>query len=88
MWFVMLGFLLIARNLVGIGPTAAWNWQFTGDLWKFTVPFILATLWWWWTDKSGMDKRREMTRMEEKKANRRKENLEALGLPSRSKRKR
>ena len=88
MLFVVLGVALIALNLAGIGPMAAWNWQFTGDLWKFTVPFILAALWWWWTDKSGMDKRREITRMEEKKANRHKENLEALGLPSRSKRKR
>lgn len=88
MWFVLLGVGLIVLNLLGIGPTGGWDWKFTGDLWKFTVPFICAALWWWFTDKSGLDKRREMARMEEKKAHRRKENLESLGLESRPKRKR
>ncbi len=83
MLFVIAGVLMIALHLAGIGPTAAWNWEFTGDLWKFCVPFGLAVLWWLWADKTGMNKRREMRKMEERKQNRRKENLVSLGLKPR-----
>lgn len=88
MFFVIVGVLLIALNLFGIGPTAAWNWDFTGDVWKFTVPFILAVLWWVWSDKSGLDKRREIDKMEKRKRDRRSENLAKLGLDTRARRKR
>ena len=83
MLFVIIGVLLILANLVGIGPTAAWNWEFTGDLWKFCVPFGFAAAWWVWSDVSGLNKRREIERMEKKKADRRKENLVSLGLNTR-----
>ena len=84
MLFVIIGVLLILMNLLGIGWPAAWNWEFTGDLWKFCVPFLLALLWWIWSDKSGLDKRREMEKMELRKENRRRENLERMGLNFRS----
>lgn len=87
MLFVIIGTLIIASNLAGFGPFAGWNWEFTGDLWKFCVPFLFAVLWWIWADKSGLDKRREMERMELRKQNRRKENLAALGLDTRARRK-
>ena len=87
MFFVIAGVLIIALNLLGIPPFAAWNWDFTGDVWKFTVPFILAALWWAWADKSGLNKRREIEKMEARKQNRRKENLAAMGLDSRARRK-
>ncbi len=87
MFFIVVGVLLIAANLVGIGPSAAWNWDFTGDIWKFTVPFILAALWWGWADKSGLNKRREMEKMEKRKRDRRTENLAHLGLDTRARRK-
>ena len=86
MAFVILGLILIALNSLGIGPTAAWNWEFTGDLWKFTVPFILAALWWAWADMSGLNKRREMEKMEDRKRNRRKDNLAALGFDEKARR--
>ena len=35
MLFVIVGVLIIAMNLAGIGWFATWNWDFTGDLWKF-----------------------------------------------------
>jgi small Trp-rich protein len=85
--FVLLGVLLIVLHLAGIGPMAAWNWNLFGDLWKFAVPFILAGLWWWWSDASGLDKRREMERMEQKKRNRREANLAALGMDERARQK-
>ena len=87
MLFVILGVLMIVLNLAGIGPTANWDWQFTGDLWKFTVPFWLAAIWWVWTDKSGYDKRREIEKIDDKKRKRRDENLAALGMDARSRRK-
>jgi len=87
MLFVIVGTLIILTNLAGIGPFAGWNWEFTGDLWKFCVPFGFALLWWIWADKSGLDKRREMEKMELRKQNRRKENLASLGLDTRARRK-
>jgi len=87
MWFVIIGVVLIAMNLAGIGPVAQWNWDFTGDVWKFCVPFVLAVIWWAWADKSGLNKRREMEKMDQKRQARREENLASLGLKSRSKRK-
>ncbi len=88
MFFVIVGVLLIVLNLAGIGPIALWNWEFSGDLWKFTVPFILAALWWWWSDATGVNKRREMNKMAAKKQKRREENLQALGMSPRKSRKR
>ena len=87
MLFVIIGVLLILMNLLGIGWPAAWNWEFFGDLWKFCAPFALAALWWVWADKSGLNKRREMERMEQKKQDRRLQNLNALGLDTRARRK-
>ena len=80
MLFVIVGIVIIAMNLAGVGWFAAWNWEFTGDLWKFCVPFVLAALWWLWADKSGLNKRREMDKMDERRENRRRENLANLGL--------
>ena len=85
MWFVVIGVAIIGMNLASIGPFANWNWEFTGDLWKFCVPFALAVVWWTWSDKSGLDKRREIEKMDAKKAARRAENLTALGLDTRGK---
>ncbi len=87
MLFVFIGVVLIALNLAGIGVIGTWNWEVFGDLWKFFFPFLLAVLWWIWSDKSGLNKRREMERMEKKKSDRRKENLAALGMDTRARRK-
>ena len=87
MFFVIVGVLIIASNLAGYGPFAGWNWEFTGDLWKFCVPFAFAAIWWFWSDVSGLNKRREIERMDKKKAERRQENLATLGLDPRSRRK-
>lgn len=82
MLFVVIGVVVIALNLLGIGPPGHWNWAIFGDLWKFTVPFLLAVIWWAWSDKSGRDKRREVARMDAKKEKRRREQLGSLGLDS------
>ncbi len=87
MWFVIIGLAIIGMNLASIGPFANWNWEFTGDLWKFCVPFGFAMLWWIWSDKSGLNKRREMDKMDARKQARREDNLTALGLDTRARRK-
>jgi len=87
MLFVLVGVVLIGLNVAGIGVVGTWNWDVTGDLWKFCAPFFVASVWWVWSDKSGLNKRREMDRMDKKKADRRKENLAALGMDTRSRRK-
>jgi small Trp-rich protein len=87
MFFVIVGVLIILTNLAGIGPFASWNWNITGDLWKICFPFLLAALWWAWADASGLNKRREMEKMDQRKQNRRKDNLASLGLDTRARRK-
>ncbi len=87
MLFVVIGVILIALNLLSIGIVGTWTWTLGGDFWKFALPFGLAFCWWVWSDKSGLNKQREMDRMEKKKTNRRKENLVALGMDTRTRRK-
>jgi small Trp-rich protein len=87
MFFVIVGVVLILLNLAGIGPFALWNWDLTGDLWKFCVPFALAAVWWAWADGSGYNKRRETEKMEARKTARRASNMEALGMDDRGRRK-
>jgi len=86
MAFVIIGLIVIGLHFAGIGPSAQWNWLITGDLWKFCVPFVLAALWWAWADMSGLNKRREIEKMELRKQNRRKENLAALGFDPKARR--
>ncbi len=88
MFFVVVGVILILLNLLGIGPVGEWTWTLGGDLWKFALPFVFAVAWWAWADSSGLTKRREMDRMDEKKEARREKNMDALGLNTRSRRKR
>ncbi len=80
MYFIVIGVVIILLNLLGIGPVAAWTWNLTGDLWKFCVPFALAAVWWAWADGIGLTKRREMEKMEQRRQDRRQQNLEALGM--------
>ena len=87
MLFVAIGVVLIVLNLAGIGPVGRWNWEISGDLWKMVLPFIFAMAWWAWSDVSGLNKKREMDRMDKRKDDRRKENLASLGLDTRSHRK-
>jgi small Trp-rich protein len=87
MLFIGIGVLMILSNLLGIGPLASWNWELTGDFFKFCIPFGLAVVWWIWSDKSGLDKRREIEKMEAKKRSRRDANLVSLGIDKNKQRK-
>jgi small Trp-rich protein len=79
MWFVVLGVVFIGMKLGEVGFVAQWAW------WWVLAPFALAVVWWAWADSTGLTKKREMDKMEAKKVERRRKNLESLGLydPSR-----
>ncbi|MCW5633395.1 MAG: TIGR04438 family Trp-rich protein [Rubrivivax sp.] len=80
MLFVVIGVILLVMNWTGIGPPADWNFDFTGDLWKFVSPFIAAVVWWAWSDSTGRTQRKAIERMEERKEDRRLKAMEALGM--------
>ena len=72
--FVILGGLLVALKLLGVEPVAGWAW------WGVAAPLVIALLWWRYADASGLNKRREIARLEERKAERRRDALENLGV--------
>ena len=74
MWFIVLGVLLIALKLADVGFATEWTW------WAVLSPFALAAVWWAYADSSGLTKKREMDKIEDKKAARRRKNMEALGM--------
>jgi small Trp-rich protein len=80
MAFVIIGVLLLVLHFTGMGPSAGWSFELTGDLWKFVLPFLLALAWWAWCDASGLTRRREMERDTQRKADRRTRNVAAMGL--------
>ncbi len=74
MWFIIIGVLLIALKLADIAPVVGWAW------WWVLSPFGLAAAWWAYADSSGLTKRREMDKVEDKKKERRNKALDALGI--------
>ena len=74
MVFVLLGVLLIAMKLADIGFVAAWTW------WAVLSPFAAAVVWWAYADSSGLTKKREMDKLENKKLERRRKSMEAMGI--------
>ena len=74
MWFVVLGVLLIALKFAEVGFVSAWTWR------AVLSPFAAAAVWWAYADSSGLTKKREMDKLEEKKLERRRKNMEAMGI--------
>jgi small Trp-rich protein len=79
MFFVVVGVVILLGHFLGLGPMAQWNWDLTGDLWKFAAPFFLAGAWWTWSDASGRTKRLEMQREQERLAAKQRKISETLG---------
>jgi len=78
MAFLIVGLLLAALKVAEFGPVAEWSW------WTIAIPFGLAAAWWAFSDASGLTQKRAIRKMEDKKADRRRRDMEALGLtPSR-----
>ncbi len=76
MWFVAIGGVLLVGKLAGWGPLAEWSW------WAVLAPFALAALWWGIADSTGWTKRRAAARDQERVEERRRRNIENLGLGS------
>lgn len=74
MVFIVLGVLLVALKLADVGFAVEWSW------WAVLSPFGLAAVWWAYADSSGLTKKREMDKIEDRKAARRRKNMEALGF--------
>jgi small Trp-rich protein len=74
MAFVIVGVLLTVLKALDVGPVAAWSW-----LWVL-LPYVLALAWWLWSDSSGRTRRLQMDKMDARKAERRRKNMENLGL--------
>ncbi len=77
MFFIVVGVLLIVAKLAEFGPVAQWSW------WIVLSPFAAAALWWAFADSTGITKRREMEKLEERKVERRRKAMEALGIDRR-----
>lgn len=80
MAFVLLGLALLAMKVAAIGPVAGWSW------FVVLAPFGLAAAWWAFADSTGLTQRRAIDKMEQRKAERRQRDMDALGLtPKRDK---
>jgi len=74
MYFLLLGVTLLALKGLEIGPFAAWSW------WLALLPFALAVVWWAWADRSGYTKKKEMDKMDKRKAERIDKQRDAMGM--------
>jgi len=77
MAFLILGLLLLAMKATEFGPVAGWSW------FVVLAPFGLAVLWWAFADSTGLTQRRAIDKMERRKEERRKRDMEALGMTHR-----
>lgn len=74
MAFVVLGVLLLVMKLAEWGPVAGWAW-----VWVL-LPFGLALAWWGYADATGLTRRRAMEKDAARKEERRRRNIDAMGL--------
>ncbi len=74
MYFLSAGIVLLLLKYLELGPVAGWSWLVV------LSPFGLALLWWAWADSSGYTRRKQMEKMEQRKADRIEKQRKALGL--------
>lgn len=74
MYLLLLGLILAAMKLFGVGPVAGLSW------WWVALPFGLTVLWWSWADKSGYTMRKQQEREDARKAARVQRQRERMGL--------
>ena len=73
MVFVMVGVLLVLLRAAALWPVADLSW------WYCIAPFGCALLWWAMKDGTGWTQKEQMRKIEEKKAERRRRAMDALG---------
>jgi small Trp-rich protein len=74
MWFVIIGCALLGMKLLEASFAAGWSW------WIVLLPFGLALLWWSFADAIGLTQKREMNKLDERKEERRRRQMDALGI--------
>ncbi len=74
MYFLSAGVVLLLLKYLELGPVAGWSW------WVVLSPFVLAVFWWAWADSSGYTRRKQMEKMDQRKADRIEKQRKALGL--------
>ena len=73
MWFVVIGTVLTLLKALDVAlAQTSWMWVLS--------PFAGAIVWWWWADTTGYTKRKAMQKAEARTAERRRRNMEALGM--------
>lgn len=77
MVFVVLGVLLLVLKLLGWSVVDSWSW------WWMVLLFGLAVLWWAYADHTGLTRKWAMEKDQARKDERRRRNVEALGLGTR-----
>lgn len=77
MYFLSAGVVLLLLKYLEVAPVAGWSW------WIVLAPFGLAMLWWAWADTSGYTRRKQMEKMDQRKADRIEKQRKALGLDRR-----
>lgn len=80
MLFLILAIVLMILKVMEIGPVAMWAW------WWVLSPLGGAVVWWWWADLTGYTKRKEVQRLDQRVAERKAKQREALGLGVKKKR--
>jgi small Trp-rich protein len=80
MYLVVLGVLFLAMKVAAVGPVADWSY------WLVLLPFGGAVAWWTYADKTGRTQREAMDKMAERKDQRRRKNLDALGIGDKGRR--
>lgn len=74
MWLVLVGIALAGLKLAGVSPVAGWPW------WAALSPFAAAAVWWWLADVTGMTKKAQDRKIQKKVDERRRRQMEALGM--------
>lgn len=73
MSLVMLGVALLLLRWFDIPPVVNW------PLWVMLLPFLGALVWWAWSDASGRTRRLQEDRIDERRRERRRKAIDALG---------
>jgi len=74
MYLLLIGLLGLALKYLEIGPFATLSW------WAVLIPFPLALVWWAWADSMGYTKKKEMDKMDLRKAERIEKQRAAMGM--------
>ena len=74
MYLLGLGILLLTMKFLDVGFMMEASW------WWVALPFLLAIAWWAWADTSGYTKRKQMEKMDQRKADRIEKQRKALGM--------